>query len=443
MNNNTMNFDYLTLTFLSTREIELSQALDNVLNLLKLGDKWSEFLFVGRNRFYPYIYRYNDISINLCADDRLKKQGICVTMTGNGLAYYQQLLERKGETLRRVLRGWRAASVGGDFTRVTRVDVAADDIHYNNDAPFLTMRKIRTCVNSREFRSLLMAQRPVGKQTIDVSEDFSKKADESKGHTIYFGNRRSSLCCRFYDKLLEQKSKNEPVADNLTSWVRCEFEFHDARAMAVINAFCDMSDEDFSVYMAEVFNNYVCFIKKDDINRSRCSVKMWWAKFLGTVERSRLVIPPFKPSVFSATSDWLRTSVFPTLYSFVRCVGLRKFLQMIKEYGEDRQTPRHKQMQNDFVQQFIHQNINSRGEETTENSCNALGLDYWIFTSRKSKQQAMRDLQEDHKRFCTVNGLDWKLYTDKPDRGLQGRIINDNYAYVDDDWYEDFCNVNA
>lgn len=437
---NTMNFDYLTLTFLCTREVDVSWAVNEVLDLLKLDDLWSEFLCVGRDRFYPYVFRHNDISVLVCGDGRLKKQGICVRMSGNGLAFYQAHLARKGETLRRVLRAWRAASVNGVFTRCTRVDVAADDIHKNDEAPLLTMQKIRNCVKNREFRSRLQAERKLKRCVMDISEDFSDVGDEEKGKTIYFGNRKSNLCCRFYDKLLEQRTYGDPVDGDVTSWIRCEFEFKDARAMAVINAYCDMSDEDFNKYMAEVFNNYICFIKKNDINRSRCDIKRWWSEFIGTVKRSRLVIPKFKPSTFSGSSDWFKTSIFPSLYAFIECVGLRAFLLMLRKFGRDRLGPRHKQMIKDFVYQFTHQNPSLTDDEQFKNSCHQLGLDVWCMTSKKSKYQAMRDMQEDYKRFRTVNGLEWKEFTDKPDKGVQLAMCGNRSVYVDDEWYEAFCN---
>lgn len=427
-------FDALTLSFIAKNEMSLSEAVNEVLDLLKLGDLWEQFVCVGRDRFYPYVYRYNDISICVCADDRVHKQGICIRFSGNGLAFYQNFLAEKGEKLRRICRAWRAASVNGVFTRCTRIDYAVDDIHFDDEVPLLTMRKIHNCVKNREFRSRFICCRPLGKQCIDVSDDSSAKGDSSKGSTIYFGVNHSQISCRFYDKLLEQKSKKCAVEDNVTSWVRCEFEFHDSKAASVFNDFCDMDDDDYSGHMSEVINNYVSFIKKDDINRSRCSVKRWWASFMGTAKRTRLTIPAYKPATFAGNSDWFK-NISPSLYKYIQIVGLRYFLDLIVKYGKDRLSQKHQQLENDFIQQLLHQTADVTSNEDFKKSCDSLGLDYWVATSRKSKYQAMKDIQEDYKRFRTVNGLNWKQF-DNVTSGEQFKLSG-AYGHVERDEYDE------
>lgn len=425
-------FDALTLSFVTVRDIEVSQALNNVLDILKIGDLWPDFEYVGRDRFYPYVYRHNDISICLCSENRLRKQGICIRMSGNGLAFYQNYLQRQGETLKRVLRAWRASNFNGDFARVTRIDYAVDDICTAEETPKLTMQKVHNAVKNHEFRSRLLANRPKGKQYIEVDEDVNYRGSEKRGDTVYFGSRRSSLYCRFYDKLLEQVSHDVPVDDAVTSWTRCEFEFHDARSMAVVNAYCDMSDDDFAEYMSEVMNNYISFIVlRKDTNRSRCPVKRWWYEFLGTAERSSLQMPAYRPATFKGNTDWFQ-NISPSLYMYISTVGLRYFLQMIMKYGKDRVSTRHKQMQKDFLEQFVH-NTSMSDNEAFKRSCDAAGLDIWLMTSHKSKKQVMREIQEDYKRFRTVNGLDWKEFPDRTEyKAKQLRIAEASEAFERD-----------
>ena len=432
-----VQLDFLTLEFLTSRDIEISQALNNVLDILHLGDLWDNFLYVGRDRFFESVYRYNDISILICREGKLLNQGICVRFSGNGVAFYCNHLARKGETLRRVLRAWRSSAVNGDFTRCTRVDVAMDDIHKGGSTPLLTMRKIRNCVKNREFRSRLRTNRPVFNQVIEVSEDFSSKADDLQGDTIYFGKRRSVVVVRFYDKLLEQRYHNNSIDGDISSWVRCELECHGSRAAAVFNNYCDMTDDVFGQEVAANINNYVCFIKKDDINRSRCSVKRWWLAFIGSLRKARLSSPPYKPSTFRGNIVWFK-NISPSIYALIRIVGLRYFLNMINEYGKDRLSARHKQLENDFLHCFMHQ-TDILSDDSSEKTCVDLGLDYWCMTSKKSKYQAMRDMQEDYKRFRTVNGFEWKEFTDKPDKGVQLAMCGNRSVYVDDEWYEAFC----
>lgn len=416
-----MHFDYLTFTYLCDDEIGIDRALDNVLDILKLGDIWNEFYWVGRNRWYPCIFRYNDITVKLPDDGRLKRQGICVEMSGNGLAFYEAYLKRCGYKLRNVCRAWRSACVNGVHTRFTRVDCAADDIHRNDDKPLLTMRKIRCCVKNTEVRSRLTRQNDNDVQLIEIGEKRSSLKGHHHGSTIMFGNRKSAVCCRFYDKLLEQKAKGVDMPDDITSWVRCEFEFKAARAMAVMNAFCDLSEEDFSKYMHEVFNNYVCFINLVDANRSRCSIKRWWVEFLKTSEKARLTIPPYNPASFRETFHWICKQILPTLQVLVKCIGMRRALQLFQSYASAEVTPRHQQIMNDFIYQFMHQTEDVTSDECFEKSCKNLGLDYWLMTSQMTRKEALRVIEEDFKRFHTINGTDWKPFVKKGNetKGLQ------------------------
>lgn len=198
-------FDYLTLSCLTTKNISVEEFLDKVLNVLKLSSLWSKFDFVGRSRYYSLVYRYNDISIKICDPDRLVSQGICVEFSGNGLAFYQSHLTEKGLDLRHILKAWRSFSVGGYFTRCTRMDYTMDEIRFNGDTPWLTMKRVKSCVKKHEFRSRLAMHNPKKKMVVEFN-DFAKN-DVELGSTVYFGNRRSSVYCRFYDKLLEQKHK--------------------------------------------------------------------------------------------------------------------------------------------------------------------------------------------------------------------------------------------
>lgn len=409
-------FDYLTLSCLTTRCISVEECLDTVLKTLRLAGLWERFELVGRSRYYALIYRYNDISVKICEPERLASQGICIEFTGNGLAYYQSYLKDGGLTLRRVLKAWRALSVGGIFTRVTRIDHAMDEIRSNGDTPFLTMSKINNCVKNHEFTSRLRVRRGKEKNLVEFDELSSKAG--LLGSTTYFGNRRSVVYCRFYDKLLEQRCRKLEVDESVTSWVRCEFEFKDARAMAVVNAYCDMTDDAFAEYMSSVVNNYVSFINRDDVNVTRCSLKKWWAAFLGIVgsnSKSKLVIPPYKPVSFSNTSGWLRRSVFPTLCRYILCVGFPAFFRQLSaafnELENAKTTFRQKQMMNDF-KTILKQNKASVGadgksvRELYNEHVSRLGLEPWAFTS-SDPSKAVKQLQKDYDRYVSNKGSEW------------------------------------
>ena len=451
-------FDYLTLSCLTTKNISVEEFLDKVLNILELSSLWSKFDLVGRSRYYSLVYRYNDISIKICDPDRLATQGICVEFSGNGLAFYQSHLANKGLDLRHIMKTWRSFSVGGYFTRSTRMDYTMDEIRFNGDTPWLTMKRLKNCVKKREFCSRLAKQNPRKRMIVEFN-DLSKN-DVELGSTVYFGNRRSVTYCRFYDKLLEQKHKKIEVDENITSWVRCEFEFKESRAMAVFNAYCDMTDKEFAEYMSGVVNNYISFINRDDVNISRCSLKTWWEEFLGCSGKSRLVIPPYRPASFQGTTGWLLRSVFPTLCRYILCIGFPAFFSQLQnafnELETAKTTHRQKQMMNDFKSVMAEwrkpkaDNVQSNYEAYTEH-VKRLALDPWLFTS-SDPDEALKQLQKDYDRYIQKKGNEWdyevlkKSYTpniqlsfnDFPPESIYGADFHDAYFEDVDDFIMDY-----
>lgn len=411
----TCQLDWLTVSCMTSNEISAAELLGRVLETLRLHDIWDKFILAGRDKFYESVFRFNDISILVCRDtpEKLLGQGICIKFTGNGLAYYQEHLRTVWRCdLRRICREWRSLSVGGYFTRCSRFDYAIDDICRNDEQPIITMRKVRNAAKKHEFRSRLAANRPRLKMEVDF--DNSVKGEVALGDTVYFGNRRSTVFCRFYDKLLEQRRSHLEVDEDITSWVRCEFEFKGARAMAAFNAFCDMGDDDFKGFMSKVFNNYICFINDDDVNRSRCSVKRWWSEFLKTSEKASLVIPPFKPVSFASTSYWLQKSVFPTLAYYIKCIGYSTFLSMMNKYIRRKPTKRIKQMVDDYVSVFLLAFRSSNKYKYDIDDPSAVfkqyirrtGLDPWLYTGAESAEQLEKDFEKYHFKI----GDDWEPF---------------------------------
>ena len=394
--------DWLTLSCVTSNHISFADFLYSVLRGLFLEKLWDNgnFSNVGRDKYYAAVYRFNDISILLCRDtpEQMIKQGICIKFSSNGLAFYQEYLKSEYNVdLRYVFKRWRSLSCNGFFTRCTRIDYAVDEKVYGEDKPMLTLRRIRKSFERREFTSLLAVSRKTN--SLSISSDLSEKNGENLGDTVYVGKRKgSNLMLRFYDKLAEQKARHNPIEDDLNNWTRAEFEFHNARAMAVFNAFCDKSDDItddncFSHYMAAVFNNYISFIYRDKSNVSRCTVKRWWAKFLGTLKKSRLVVPKYKPAKFVATQRWLDKSVFPTLAYYVKCVGFSRFLKKLGEYVHKVPTKRIKEMIDDYnTCKFGSFKAFVSGDY--DDYIRQLGVEPWVYTGAASFDDLKSDFIE-------------------------------------------------
>lgn len=458
-------YDYITLVCKTQRiTVTCEDLLQKALKTLHILDLWDSFVHFGRGRYYAMVYRFNDIQISLPSPERFLNQGICIEFSGNGMAYYQYHLKKKGLDLQHVMRAWRALSVGGIFTKVTRFDYASDEICYNSEKPLITFSKVRNCILKHEVRSRLTApKRSILRDMVPMLpvefDDLIDKKGDYVGNTTYLGKRKSgAVVVRFYDKFLEQKYKKVDIDENITSWFRVEYEFHDNRAMSAFNAFCDMTEEKFTKYMAGVMNNYVSFINRDDVNVSRCSLKKWWAEFVGGTYKSRLTIPPYKPTSFRRLAQWLDQRIFPSLCRYIMCIGLPAFLrqlqQKLREFSLMPETPRHKQLRNDFKTVMAQKNSSRRdllasgdieaAADQFNEHVKRLCLDPWIFSST-DPANAMEKLKQEYDRYILGKGSEWQFddveedvniqldfsYDDYPPESIYGADFNS--AYCDDD----------
>lgn len=353
-----LTLDYLTVTIRPDRVsdgasvVMLQKLLCEIFHLDGYLDK---FQFVGRVRHYIAIYRYNDISLKICAEDRLYTQGLCLEMSGNGLAHWIKSLP-KGVMVQDVFRAFRSLSTCGFKVNVPRFDVALDDIAYGLDKPLLHMSVIARKWAEHEFCSRSQANAAetnidfksrdegffkVGKQTINKKRGIM-------GRTIYFGNRKSSVYVRFYDKKAEQLQQGLPVDENINSWVRCEYEYHDNKAIAVMSLYIDNTYDDFVQKYKATVMGHLRFINLDDSNRSRCSTCGWWVSFLNTLDGCKLASGPAKTVQFRRTAKWLSCSVAPTLWAMISCLGI-EFLTGLQETGRGKIKDRQVQLILDYL----------------------------------------------------------------------------------------------
>lgn len=275
-------FDWLTLTIRpSDQTIDYDMFLGRLGNGLLLNELMAKMTPRGGGLFYDWTMTYENITLYGCTPERIYTQGFCLQMSSQGLDYFNRYLAKYRLDLRTWLYEWRALCFQGYITCCTRVDYAMDDIHYNNEKPFITLKKVSDCYRKGE-----MSKKSRVVDFIDGAVTLNERLKNVDsvpvvGRTLNIGSRKSNVFCRFYDKLAEQLQKKEPLPENCTSWTRCEFEFKGSAAMSVLNSFLDRDDVDFGKYMRGVVNNYCSFIVRNNKNISRCPVKRWWAKFLG------------------------------------------------------------------------------------------------------------------------------------------------------------------
>lgn len=306
--------DYLTFSVKATTRKEFNA--DFIFKFLSLDR--SDFYDVGARMHYLHCYSSSQgINVYESSAARIDDMGCCVSMSGHGCRYFESL-QKDGEMVdnssiwREFFRKLRALNFDGYIVNVSRIDIAVDDIS-RDDRHFLDLDLIRDCAYSREFVSQFRHM-----------YDFSSRnilTGHGTGQSLYFGSRKSATMCRFYDKLEEQRQKyiNDPdrlkELEGITHWVRMEFEFKREQAIKIVNAICDSTD--FAFFFAKVVNNYVRFVDLDNENMSRCTLKSWWLRFIGTCEKASLAVGDFKAygydKMFSYYKKYLATTVFTLL----------------------------------------------------------------------------------------------------------------------------------
>lgn len=324
-------FDWLTLTL---KPESPNVTFDDCFHLLGdkmlLTDLFAKMVPVGRFAFFDWTIAYENISLSCPTAENFSHQGICIRISSQGLDYLTSYLKTYNITFKQWLGEWRALSFQGYISKETRIDYAMDDIHYNNDKPVLTMKKVMDCRRKGE-----MCKKA---RVVDVYDGSTSVKERYKtvnkepvvGRTVYVGSRESNVSCRFYDKLAEQLQKKQVVPEGCTSWVRCEFEFKGSDAMSVLNAFLDYDEVDFGKYMRRVINNYCSFIVRNNKNVSRCPIKRWWAKFLGGCT-DKFKLPHKKPkrSAFARADRGLSqyVGIIYTMYCEMGVVGVYKYFK--------------------------------------------------------------------------------------------------------------------
>jgi phage replication initiation protein len=327
--------DYLTMSFKPDMQSSQPGKVDKkfIFDLFSLNP--SDFIDIGRKGFYEHCYQCNNISIYEPYPDKASSQGWCVSISGQGLRYYEQI-QKDGEFVdlwRELFTRFRDLTLRGYSFNVSRLDIAHDDFD-----GFLDLDLISSSANDREFVSQFRSAYEVGYRKMLTGE--------GTGRTIYFGNRKSSTFCRFYDKKLEQIQKYKNDREKLKElaliphWVRMEFEFKREQAMKIVNMICDL--DDFPKYYAGVVNSYIRFVDPVDENVTRCPLKSWWKRFIGTVERFNLSVGEYKSFGFARTKSFVEKYVTPMLYTLLSQMDVYEFLNMIRNHGGTRLKSKHK-----------------------------------------------------------------------------------------------------
>ena len=325
----------------SPLELPMQFGLGDIFEILGIEDYFECFVDIGSRLYYKHTYIYNNLRIYVASEERFDDMGICVEMSGSACRWLESVVD--GFNWFDFVKNLRDYVACGYALNINRIDYAYDD--YDG---LLDMDKIYNCAVSREYVSLYRSVKDnVSYKCVDFSINNSI-GDGCIGKSLTFGSRRSNSSCIFYDKLYEQKQKYKndkeklDELDKIKHWVRFEIRFKRKNAIKLVNAMCELSPDDFTVYLSKVINTYIRFIDLDDDNATRCTIKEWWKKFIGTSERSSLTSDKIVTNEFIQALNWFDRSVAPTLYAIQQNIGIDKFQQLLESYGnKERWTIKH------------------------------------------------------------------------------------------------------
>lgn len=284
---------------------------------------------------YINIY-YNEVKFNEFDEDnidkldRIVKMGVHFEFSGQGC----RILEQEKNWL-----DWFEI-LDNMAVRYSRLDIALDDFQGLLDFDVLEEK-----IKKGEVISLSRTR------NIDSSLDFKKaeKLDNngnSKGKTIYFGNRQSLMMIRFYDKKREQEEKK--ISCPYSFWQRYEIVLKREKATDFINKL--KTGVDFAELYLKVLAGLIRFVDRGaDKNKARWKTSEFWSDFIKGSEGVKLKSKNLDPSL-DKTIKWIDESVMTSLQLLaeVAKLGDLDLLEILKNSRTREKSERQKSMLNEF-----------------------------------------------------------------------------------------------
>lgn len=198
--------------------------------------------------------------------------GIHVQISGQGCREYESFYDGDWFELFAKLRKLEA--------NITRFDLAIDDIRYNGDKPYFTIRKLLRKISRGEIASKWRTGRRMNKLELNTGK--------SKGDTLYLGSDSSMIQLTIYEKDKEREANEVELEEGLTSWNRSELHLYDDRAYDAIG-FILMGMSAGEVFQG-IVRQYVRFLDRDpdNQNKARWNESEFWLQFLNEADKIQL-----------------------------------------------------------------------------------------------------------------------------------------------------------
>lgn len=223
------------------------------------------------------------------------EMGVHVLMSGQACRQYEQIFGAyKWNVLFARIMNYMDAG-GNAWFKFSRLDVAIDDIRYNGEKPYFTVKNLIERGKYGQIRSKFRTGKEI--------DGFGLKDGAQQGYTLYIGSGKSELSIRFYDKVQERINADKVLDNGITSWNRTELQLRNDRAYAM--ALYIVNDNDIGANIRGVLSNYINFVTPDkDTNKARWKVSKFWSNFLGDVAKLRLTMAAPDKTIDTARTWW-------------------------------------------------------------------------------------------------------------------------------------------
>lgn len=280
----------------------------------------------GGGMGYKKSMRYDGI---VCFYDGNEDMGCHISMTGHGCRVYENLHSSIG------LQCWNylfrdVLSIGGSFSRL---DIAIDNVDGR-----LSLARINHAVKTKSIRSRYKRSRCI------TDESLSRAPGQIESQTRYFGSMDSRCFIRFYNKAAEQELKHDLASGSLGRWVRCELVLRDDRASVAVDQI--VSGMPIGQLVVAAVNNYLAVIKVTESNISRCPLRRWWARWLGTTEKLKLTTQKAIKTIVQVKDHIMRqySASFAMIKKGVGVARFHDFVTELVDIGRDKMTKRHEKV---------------------------------------------------------------------------------------------------
>lgn len=239
-------------------------------------------------------------------NDPFNASGVCVSMSGNGCRSFETTSKLSSGEESPFIKLFEHISCEPYNTNVSRIDVACDD-----HSGVLDMDVLIQKTNDNDINSRMLDRQVVNRY----------KGKSRSGSTVYIGSPSSDFRIRIYDKALEQGLHDQ-------HWIRVELVLRSSHAKSFVDLVVNYAE--IGKLAAEILNDKLSFIDRDDSNISRCTVCYWWLDFVEELESVHLVSRKVVEHVVSRIDGWIQHQIGPSLCLLSATLGVEHIYDVIR-----------------------------------------------------------------------------------------------------------------